>query len=414
MSYDVLIIGAGIAGLRVATELLKSKPHLKIQILEMYNVVGGRIDTIHIGGRHYESGAGRIHSSHLKLLQIIKSHNLKITKIDSTLSWRSSIDKKTRDNDFYTIFKEYLNILRKLPKITLKTHTIRELFIKVFGSKFATKILDTHPYRAELEIMSADSALDLFTTFEKGDFYVINEGFHKVPELLYKEARELGVEFKFNHKIVKLEYDNNYTITAINLGKSIQFQADRVILAIPQQALEKIYPFRPSHPLLRRVKMEPLLRIYSKYNNSDWFPKHSIVTDSPLRYIIPYNREQGVIMSSYLDSRDIKPWLEFTKKEKNVNLKEKIQKETQALFPELNIPKSIYTKAYLWRHGCSYWLPGSYDYREASIEALCPMPETYPNLHIVGESFSQKQQWVEGALEHADELVKLILNRRRL
>ena len=113
-------------------------------------------------------------------------------------------------------------------------------------------------------------------------------------------------------------------------------------------------------------------------------------------------------MSSYLDARDIEPWLEFVKKENNEMLKDKIQNETQNLFPELVIPKSKYTKAHLWRNGCSYWLPGNYDYREASREALYPMPETYPNLHIVGESFSLKQQWIEGAIEHADSLVKLI------
>ena len=114
-------------------------------------------------------------------------------------------------------------------------------------------------------------------------------------------------------------------------------------------------------------------------------------------------------MSSYLDARDIEPWIEFTKKEQNADLKQKIENETQNLFPELSIPKSVFTKAYLWRQGCSYWLPGDYDYREVSKQALYPMPEMYPGLHIVGESFSQKQQWVEGALEHADQLVNLIL-----
>jgi hypothetical protein len=34
------------------------------------------------------------------------------------------------------------------------------------------------------------------------------------------------------------------------------------------------------------------------------------------------------------------------------------------------------------------------------------MPQTHPKLHIVGESFSVKQQWIEGALEHADNLVE--------
>jgi hypothetical protein len=117
--------------------------------------------------------------------------------------------------------------------------------------------------------------------------------------------------------------------------------------------------------------------------------------------------EKTLGKSEFIDQA--KELIESQLKEQNAILKQKIANETQNLFPELDIPKALYTKAYLWRQGCSYWLPGNYDYREISKQALYPMPETYPNLHIVGESFSQKQQWVEGALEHADQLVKLIL-----
>jgi hypothetical protein len=409
METDILIVGAGIAGLRVATELLKSKPTLKILFIEMYKTVGGRIDTVKTGSTHYESGARGIHSSHRKVLEIVKSNNLNLTKIDSQLDWRSSVYKKTEKNDYYTLFKINLDILRSLPKEKLRMQTVRDLFIEILGTEMAKNILETYPYRSELETMSADSALDLFTTLNNGNFYIINEGFHKIPELLYEKLKKQNVEFKFDHEILKVEYDDTYKITALNKGKTIQIRANRIILAIPQKSLEKIYPFSPDHPLIKKVRMEPLLRIYSKYRTADWFPKHNIVTDSPLRYIIPCNRAEGLIMSSYLDARDIEPWLQFTKKEQQDSLKQKIQNETQNLFPELDIPKSIFTKAYLWRQGCSYWLPGDYDYREASKQALYPMPETYPKLHIVGESFSQKQQWVEGALEHADQLVKLIL-----
>lgn len=409
METDIVIVGAGIAGLRIATELLKSKPSLKILFIEMYAKAGGRIDTIRSGSSHYESGAGRIHSSHSKLLDIIKSNKLSLTKIDSQLNWRSSADKVTEKDEFFTLFKEYLEILRSLSKEKLRTQTIRDLLIEVLDVEMAKNILDKYPYRSELETMSADSALDLFATLDKGNFYIINEGFHKVPEILYENLKKQGVQFKFNHEILKIEYNKTYKVIALNKGKSIQIQANRVILAIPQKALEKIYPFSPDHPLIKKVRMEPLLRIYSKYRTVEWFPKHSIVTDSPLRYIIPCNRTEGIIMSSYLDARDIEPWLEFTKKEQNADLKQKIENETQNLFPELSIPKSVFTKAYLWRQGCSYWLPGDYDYREVSKQALYPMPEMYPGLHIVGESFSQKQQWVEGALEHADQLVNLIL-----
>lgn len=112
-------------------------------------------------------------------------------------------------------------------------------------------------------------------------------------------------------------------------------------------------------------------------------------------------------MSSYIDSRDIEPWSDLHKKENNERLKMKVQNETQALFPELTIPPALYTKAHLWRDGCSYWLPNEESYKELSHRALDPLPD-HPNLHLIGESYSTKQQWIEGALEHADTLVAAI------
>ena len=85
----------------------------------------------------------------------------------------------------------------------------------------------------------------------------------------------------------------------------------------------------------------------------------------------------------------------------------KVQNETQALFPEFTIPPALYTKAHLWRDGCSYWLPNEESYIELSHKALDPLPD-HPNLPLIGESFSTKQQWIEGALEHADTLVAAI------
>jgi hypothetical protein len=92
------------------------------------------------------------------------------------------------------------------------------------------------------------------------------------------------------------------------------------------------------------------------------------------------------------------------KKDKADELKEKIHNDTTALFPEANIPQPpTYTQAQFWRDGVSYWKTNT-NYKKLSEEAL----QAYPNLHVVGESFSTKQQWVEGSLEHADRLIALI------
>ena len=47
MNADIVIVGAGIAGLRCGITLLRKRPSRKIVILEKYNYVGGRVVTYH-------------------------------------------------------------------------------------------------------------------------------------------------------------------------------------------------------------------------------------------------------------------------------------------------------------------------------------------------------------------------------
>ena len=65
------------------------------------------------------------------------------------------------------------------------------------------------------------------------------------------------------------------------------------------------------------------------------------------------------------------------------------------------LPAPLFTKAHSWRAGVTYWLPGDYSPVEASRAAVRPLPETYPSVFLCGESYSLRQCWVEGALEHA-------------
>ena len=71
--YDVLIIGAGLSSLYFANQL-KNKKYI---ILEKKGIIGGRIKTRSLDLSHktlyYELGAHRIHSSHEKVLKLIKN-----------------------------------------------------------------------------------------------------------------------------------------------------------------------------------------------------------------------------------------------------------------------------------------------------------------------------------------------------
>jgi len=411
--YDLVIVGCGIAGLRVALEIKKINKDLKIIMIEKYGEMGGRMRTIHKTFNkqiyQYECGAGRICLNHHKLLNLIEHYKLHTIPLSSVTEWRKFGSKNSEPNNFEELWYDLCLEFAKLPKDILRSKTLRDLAIETMGVDLAKQLLETYPYRAEIEVASAESSIELYLSLSNHGFAVLKEGFSALIENMVHDAKKLGVVFKNQTSInyVKLK-DEVYTVSGYNKSECISFTGKRVVLAVDRNALEQIYPFSKEHPLLKTVRMEPLLRIYSIYKDHSWFPENKIVTNSPLRYIIPVDTSKGLIMSSYLDSRDIELWLDLYKKSKHEELIEKIHNETTALFPEKTIKeKPAYISPEYWADGCSYWLTGS-DYKSLSKKALRPYPMEYPNLHIVGESFSTKQQWIEGALEHADELIQLI------
>ena len=83
-----------------------------------------------------------------------------------------------------------------------------------------------------------------------------------------------------------------------------------------------------------------------------------------------------------------------------------LQSELVKLFPMESMPVILWAHAYEWAHGCTYWLPGSYDPEAESKKALQPFPGKA--IHLCNESFSLHQAWMEGSLDHAAALLELL------
>jgi hypothetical protein len=110
-------------------------------------------------------------------------------------------------------------------------------------------------------------------------------------------------------------------------------------------------------------------------------------------------------MVSYTDADDANYLIKMLKKEGEEALGEFILKELRSMFPDLVIPKYTLFKAHPWYAGCTYWTPGDYDPESMSEEAMHP-DKNMPSVYVCGESFSMKQAWMEGALEHASDMIK--------
>ena len=85
-------------------------------------------------------------------------------------------------------------------------------------------------------------------------------------------------------------------------------------------------------------------------------------------------------------------------------LPQSVMKEIRKLFPTRHIPEPILFKIYPWTEGCTYWLTGTYNPIEMSKNAHT----IKPGLYCCGESISLRQAWMEGALESAEEVCKLL------
>lgn len=82
--YDLVIIGGGISGMRVAESARKRYPTWKIAVIERGASVGGRIKSIYDDGDfQYEGGPWRINATHVKALTSLSHHRMRLLPIDN-------------------------------------------------------------------------------------------------------------------------------------------------------------------------------------------------------------------------------------------------------------------------------------------------------------------------------------------
>uniref|UniRef100_A0A6C0DHQ2 Amine oxidase domain-containing protein n=1 Tax=viral metagenome TaxID=1070528 RepID=A0A6C0DHQ2_9ZZZZ len=402
MRYDLVIVGAGVAGLTVGLETLKKNPSCKILIVEQYDYVGGRVLTHHQGSLSWEAGAGRIGNDHVLTHELIKRYGLKTYPIGNSDGSLYIRDGTVQQNPFTDLLATMLLPLSELPPSVLATHTLAELMTEVYGPKKAAEYYNMFPYWSEIHTLRADLAIHSFQTEfgSKATYSVIAGGFSQIATGLAADFKRLGGKFQFKTTVSRLEKDAQGFIICSDRPDIL---CRACVLAIPSVAVKKIGGLQ-AIPALTRLAMEPLVRMYAVFKDKDWLKDLTkIVSDSRVRYTIPISAEKGIVMISYTDGADAHYWIKFRKEKGEDAVKDAVMKGIRKLLPDKDIGEPTEFVIHPWSNGCTYWLPGSYDPVAVLKDSLNPGP----NLFVCGESFSMRQAWVEGALESALTLLKL-------
>jgi monoamine oxidase len=411
--HDVIIVGAGIAGLHCARRLLEEKPHLNVLMLEKYNYIGGRVVTFHppeFPGVHWENGAGRIHSSHKMVMSYMHKYGLTFIPISDDIWVQREDNGPLIKSKFVERLTEYLMPIHCLPDSVLSTHTLERLLVDIVGKRKTHDLLGEFPYRAEVNTLRADEAIDrlLATDDVVADgFGVCAEGLDRLIDGMVNDVVSANASILLGHSVEHLvQSDGIHHVECSVKGKMRTFSAKKVILALHINAMKHISGLE-KWPLLKQLAMRPLLRVYAIFPGESWFDQRKIVfVNNPIRYFIPIDASRGICMLSYTDADDTQTWMKDAMGDSE-KLQERMMKAIRRAFPMRRIPDPIYFKTHPWTDGCTYWLPVA---KATTTPATPAGPhKIYDGVYACGESFSlDKQCWMEGALESAEDLVKHI------
>lgn len=395
--YDIIIIGAGIAGLYSAYNILKKYPNLKFIILEKNSeqYVGGRIGNDIFFDNEIITGAavGRVKKDIL-LKTLLTEFNLDTHKITMSINYSHNINK-------VNIINIMQDLKNELDNYKGKPITFKEFATKILGENLYNDFILTSGYT---DYENADMH-HIINHYGMEDNYCCWKGFSVTWKILInKLVNFIGknkIKFMENVVSIKNAKNNKYVIYTDNN----KYYCNKIIVATTIETLNKIFRKKT---IFTEIIGQPFLRIYGKFTKKssdiikNYVDKYTVVT-GPLQKIIPININEGVYMIAYNDNKNTI----YTKK--FLNNKAFFCREIEKEFGILNNSlELIAIKNYFWNIGTHYYKPLDTDKYKNRQEFIYTSQRPYKNIFVVGEVVSLNQGWVEGALMSVKNIINEI------
>ena len=238
--YDVIIIGAGAAGLTAARDL--SAAGLSIIVLEARSRIGGRIFTQHEPGTalRVELGAEFIHGRSQEIFSILKEANLEFEEVTGR-HWFFDDGKLSKSGAFWSAVEDIMaqmhdevedrsfhDFLLSLPdgEHSLRAQEMARRFVEGF-----------HAARSERIGIHGLNAIEEISDYTEGDrsFRLLN-GYDALTNWLLHETEARGGTFTLNSRVRKLNWQRH--AVALSLLEGDACKANAVVITIPLSLLK--------------------------------------------------------------------------------------------------------------------------------------------------------------------------------
>lgn len=374
----IIVIGAGVAGLYVASELAKMGED--VIVLESRMKVGGRCRTRYEDGKtnvEYETGPWRLHESHERLQDLL--HSLGLSLIPSTPA------KMRNDGKLSGAL------------MTEGDMSSWDAIAKVDGAAAARSVDVCSGYEGLLP--AATNAANVYHAqrHKAGAYYAIESGFSSLIDSLKSQALSLGCEIRTKSRVTDVSFREGSFSLKISSGKVLH--AKNVICCLPPRAAREWSVSRDwLRAQLNSVGTMDLNHVYARSRSP---PVEKRIDEGLLAQTIPGDFDNGWFQASYSAGKAAKFWHRMAMRGHD-ELKSMVEKE---LGTEVDDVRSHY-----WPHAVHYWKPAygmGQSVERSVMRAIQPHPVELEGMYWCGEAFSNTQGWVEGALETSD----LVLQR---
>lgn len=270
---DVIVVGAGVAGLTAASELA---PHVNsVTLLEASDRVGGRVHTIFPAETNgpVELGAEFVHGTPEPFTSFLKKKNVALEEMDGRML-RSENGQITSSGDFFPRVMELLGSLRD----SGGDRTFAE-FLSTDGQKF-----DEETRRSAAEYVSGFHAADPARVSEHAiakstrtgerehsdDAFRLVRGYAQVADALAASFPK-NVEILRGKQVTDIEW-RKHKVT-VRCAEGSIYSAAAAVITVPLPIWQRIR-FAPElphkHSVLEKLAMGPVLRISLAFTTPWW------------------------------------------------------------------------------------------------------------------------------------------------
>jgi monoamine oxidase len=235
--YDVLIIGAGAAGLMAAKEL--SAAGKKVLVLEARNRIGGRIHTIHDAGFSIpvEGGAEFVHGELDLTKAWLQKAGISLTAMDATTYEVRNGELLSGNefmNDIGVLVKKLDTLKEDMPFAAfLEKHFADEHYRSLVES--AIKFAEGYD-AGDTQKLSSIALREEWNTSEDITDYFVNTGYSALMQYLAKEVKAAGGEIRLSAIIKEIHWQEG-RVELIDENRA-NYVAQACIITIPLGVLQ--------------------------------------------------------------------------------------------------------------------------------------------------------------------------------